>query len=450
MRLLHGREAALAAFRDRRTAQHDPDRRAVVETILDDVRRRGDAALSELGERFDGVRLVRFEVDADDRRAAARGLAPELARAIDASIERVRAFHRRQPAEGFVMAGADGVLGQLIRPLERVGCYVPSGAATLVSSLIMTAVPAQVAGVEEIVVATPPRRDGSVDPALLYAAEALELGPVYRLGGAQAIAALAYGTDSVPRVDKIVGPGSPWVVIAMALVFGEVGIASLPGPTETLVIADGTADPDHVAADLLAQAEHDGAEPVLVTVDEALWGRVEAAMERRLAALPTAATARASLAARGTVAIVADLSAALEVANAYAPEHLCLLVRDPWSWVGSVRHAGGLFVGETSLEALGDYAAGPSHVMPTGGTARYASAINVRDFQRVLPLIALSQAGVDLIGADAVRLARAEGLEAHAQAIELRMRVSADSRSPSSRAADPAVPEGVPDALDRT
>jgi histidinol dehydrogenase len=421
MRILHGREAALAAFRQRRGAQHDPSRRAAVQGILDEVRRGGDAALSDLGERYDGVRLERFAVDDDDRRAAAAGLEPDLARAIDTSIARVRAFHRRQPAEGFLLAGEDGVLGQLIRPLERVGCYVPAGTASLVSSLIMTAVPAQVAGVEEIVVATPPRRDGSVDPALLYAAETLGLGTVYRLGGAQAIAALAYGTESVARVDKIVGPGSAWVVIAMSLLFGEVGIASLPGPTETLLIADDGADPEHVAADLLAQAEHDGAEPVLVTVDASLWPRVEAAIERRLATLPTAATARASLAERGAVVIVDDLPSALAVANAHAPEHLCLLVRDPWSWVGLVRNAGGLFVGASSLEALGDYAAGPSHVMPTGGTARFSSAINVRDFQRVLPLVGLSQAGVDRIGPAAARLARAEGLEAHAQAIEARL-----------------------------
>jgi uncharacterized SAM-binding protein YcdF (DUF218 family) len=269
---------------------------------------------------------------------------------------------------------------------------------------------------------------------------------VYRLGGAQAIAALAYGTESVPRVDKIVGPGSAWVVIAMAQVFGEVGIASLPGPTETLVVADGHADPEHVAADLLAQAEHDGAEPVLVTIDAGLWPRVEAAIERRLATLPTAATARESLERRGAVVFVDDLPAALEVANAYAPEHLCLLVRDPWSWVGAVRHAGGLFVGETSLEALGDYAAGPSHVMPTGGTARFSSAINVRDFQRVLPLIGLSQAGVDEIGAAAALLARAEGLEAHAQA-EARARGPLPGRRIEALAlAGAAQYDGVPSA----
>ena len=421
MRLLHGRQAALQAFRTRRAAQHDPERHAAVAAILADVRRRGDAALADLGERFDGVRLTSFGVDDEAWRAAVAEVEPGLAAAIDTSIERVRAFHRRQSAEGFVVAGPDGVLGQLTRPLERVGVYVPAGAATLVSSLIMSAVPAQVAGVPQVVVATPPRRDGSVDPALLLAAERLGITEVYRLGGAQAIAALAFGTEAVPRVDKIVGPGSAWVVIAMAQVFGEVGIASLPGPTETLVVADDTADPRHVAADLLAQAEHDGAEPVLVTTDLAVWRRVEAELEAQLATLPTAATARASLRERGSVALVADLDEALEVANAHAPEHLCLLVRDPWAWVGAVRHAGGVFVGETSLEALGDYAAGPSHVMPTGGTARFSSAINVRDFQRLVPLVGLSQAGVEAIGPAAARLARAEGLEAHARAIEARL-----------------------------
>lgn len=421
MRLLHGRQAALTAFRARRAAQHDPERHARVAAILDDVRRRGDEALAEYGERFDGVRLRTFAVDREDRARALAELDPALLAAIDLAIERVRSFHRRQPAEGFVADGVDGVLGQLVRPLERVGVYVPAGAATLVSSLIMTAVPALVAGVTRVVVATPPRRDGSVDPALLAAAERLGIDDVVRLGGAHAIAALAYGTASVPRVDKIVGPGSAWVVIAMAQVFGEVGIASLPGPTETLIVADDAADPGHVAADLLAQAEHDGAEPVLVTTDAGLWARVAEELERQLASLPTAATARASLRERGSVALVADLTEALEVANAHAPEHLCLLVRDPWSWVGAVRHAGGLFVGETSLEALGDYAAGPSHVMPTGGTARFHSAINVRDFQRVMPLIGLSAAGVAAIGPAAARLARAEGLEAHARAIESRL-----------------------------
>jgi histidinol dehydrogenase len=433
MREYCGRDAALEHYRDRRSAQHDPDRHRAVAAIIASVRQRGDAALREYSRRFDGFDAETFAVSAADRRAARAAIGPDLVAAIDHSIARVRDFYHRQPSQGFVHADSGGILGQLILPLERVACYVPSGAATLVSSLIMSAVPAQVAGVGSIVVATPPKPDGSVDPALLYAAEALAIGSVYRIGGAQAIAALALGTASIPRVDKVVGPGSAWVVVAMAQLFGEVGIASLPGPTETLIIADDGADPDHVAADLLAQAEHAGAEPVLVTTAPGLWPLVESALERRLATLPTAATARESLQARGSRVLVATLDEAFEVANAFAPEHLCLLIRDPWSHVGRVRHAGGIFVGETSLEALGDYAAGPSHVMPTGGTARFSSALNVRDFQRVVPLIGLSQRGVDEIAAAAARLARAEGLEAHARAIESRAGVSAASAEHAAR-----------------
>ncbi|MDF1521910.1 MAG: histidinol dehydrogenase [Trueperaceae bacterium] len=421
MRFLNGRQAALDAFRHRRSAQTDPARREVVERLLQDVRTRGDAAVFDATERFERARLTAIELPADERRALAAAVAPDLAAAIDRSIARVRAFHEHQPREGFLTVTPEGVLGQLMRPLDRVACYVPSGKATLASSLVMTAVPAQVAGVPDVVVATPPRSDGSVDPAVAYVAEALGLGAVYRMGGAQAIGALAYGTESVPRVDKIVGPGSAWVVIAKALVFGEVGIESLPGPTETLVVADAGADPEHVAADLLAQAEHDDAVPVLVTCERSLWPRVEAALERRLADLPTATTARASLTERGTVVFVEDVAEAIDVANAFASEHLCLLVDDPWAWVGHVRHAGGLFVGASSLEALGDYVAGPSHVMPTGGTARFASAVNVRDFQKVIPVVGLTAAGTRAIGPDAVRFARAEGLEAHAQAVEARL-----------------------------
>jgi len=421
MRLLRGTDAALAAVRDRRPDAADATRRAQVEAVIDDVRQRGDAALMHYGERFDRVRLERFEVDPAVRAAAAASLPTDLRSAIDLSIERVRAFHERQPREAALVPGPDGWLGQVIRPVRRVGVYVPGGQAPLFSSLIMSAVPAQVAGVRSISVATPPRPDGSVAAEILYVAEALGLGPVYRLGGAQAIAALAYGTEQVAPVDVIVGPGSPWVVIAKQLVFGQVGIESLPGPTETLVVADAGADPVHVVADLLAQAEHDGAQPVLVTTSEALWSAVEAELERQLADLPTAATARESVSTRGLVAIVDDVAAAIDVANAYAPEHLCLLVEDPWSWVGAVDQAGGVFVGAYSMEALGDYVAGPSHVMPTGGTARYASALNVRDFQRVMPVVGLAPAALAAIGPAGARLARAEGLEAHARAIEARL-----------------------------
>ncbi|CAN5788465.1 histidinol dehydrogenase [soil metagenome] len=420
MDVIRGTAAALERLGERRSTLQTDARRSTVERVVADVRDRGDEALREYGRRFDGVDLEHVEIDTPSLDALAATLDDELRAAIDLSITRVRAFHERQPSAGFMHHDGDGRLGQLVRPIARVGCYVPSGKAALFSSLVMTAVPAQVAGVEEVVVATPPRHDGSIDPAIAYVVRALSLGSVYRLGGAQAIAALAYGTESVRRVDTIVGPGSPWVVIAQQLVFGQVGIESLPGPTETLVIADADADPTHVAADLLAQAEHDGAQVVLVTTSEALWGAVEAALERSLADLPSAPVARENMAARGVVAIVDDLASALEVSNAYAPEHLCLLVRDPWAALEGVRHAGGVFVGEASMEALGDYVAGPSHVMPTGGTARFSSALNVRHFQRVIPVIGLAPAGAAAIGEAGARMARAEGLEAHARAIEAR------------------------------
>ncbi len=421
MRLLRGLEAALTAVDDRQPDAAHPGRRAQVEAVIDEVRSRGDEALRDFGERFDRLRLERFEVSAEARAAASGAVPGPLRAAIDLSIERVRVFHERQPREAALVPSSDGWLGQVIRPLARVGCYVPAAQAPLFSSLIMSAVPAQVAGVGEIVVCTPPRPDGSVADEILYVAQALGLGAVYRLGGAHAIAALAYGTEQVPRVDKVVGPGSPWVVIAKQLVYGQVGIESLPGPTETLVVADHTADPRHVAADLLAQAEHEGAQPVVVVTREAVWHEVERELERQLADLPTALTARASLATRGLAVVVADVEEALRVANAYAPEHLCLLVEDPWSWVAAVEHAGGVFVGEHSMEALGDYVAGPSHVMPTGGTARHASALNVRDFQRVMPVVGLSARALAAIGPAGARMARAEGLEAHARAIESRL-----------------------------
>ena len=421
MRVLRGTHEALEALRDRQPDSAHPGRRAQVEAVLQEVRAHGDEALRAYGERFDGVSLEEFAVPSEARVAAAASLSAELRRAIDLAIARVRTFHEHQPREAALVPTHDGWLGQVIRPLQKVGCYVPAGQAPLFSSLIMSAVPARVAGVPEVVVCTPPRADGSVAAEILYVAEVLELGHVYRLGGAHAIAALAYGTEQVPRVDIIVGPGSPWVVIAKKLVFGQVGIESLPGPTETLVIADHSASARHVAADLLAQAEHEGAQPVLVTTDEGVWLAVERELESQLTDLPTAATARASIEERGLVVIVEDARSAMTVSNAYAPEHLCLDVEDPWSWVPDVRHAGGVFVGSHSMEALGDYVAGPSHVMPTGGTARFASALNVRDFQRVMPVVGLSPHAVAAIGPAGALLARAEGLEAHARAIEARL-----------------------------
>lgn len=421
MLTLRGLDAALDHLRNRGFAFQERDVQHAVEATIERVRREGDAALIELTERFDGVRLDDVRVPAADVAAAGSAIDPVLRRAIDLSIERVTSYYRQQSDGGFLQQSDGALLGLLVRPLDRVGCYVPGFTAPLFSSLIMTAVPAQVAGVPSITVATPPRGDGSVAPEILYVADALGLDGVIRVGGAQAIAALAYGTESVARVDKVVGPGSRYVVMAKRAVFGAVGIEALPGPTETLVLADESADPGHVVADLLAQAEHDGAQPVLVTTSAELLAALPAEFERALADLPTAATARESLDERAFAVLVDTLAEGLEVANAYAPEHLCLLVADPWALVPGVRHAGGIFVGAHSMEALGDYIAGPSHVMPTGGTARYASFVNLRDFQKVIPLLGLGREVVERIGPAAAAMARAEGLEAHARAIESRL-----------------------------
>ncbi|WP_291425521.1 histidinol dehydrogenase [Deinococcus sp.] len=393
----------------------------VVERIIADVRARGDDALFDWTEKLDGSRPAALEVSAAE--LADAQIAPELHGAIRLAIRRVRDFYEQQPAHGFLNHTPDGALGQLVRPIGRVGVYVPGGLAPLISTLIHTAVPAQVAGVPEIVVTTPPAKDGAVHPAILVAAREIGITQVFKVGGAQAIAALAYGTDSIPSVDKIAGPGNLFVVIAKRMVFGQAGIESLPGPTETLVVADDSADARFVAADLLAQAEHNGAEPVLVSTSREKLLEVQAELEGQLENLPepNRAWARDSVSARMKVVLADDLDEALELANLYAPEHLCLLTRDPWSLLGQVKRAGGVFVGEASMEALGDYVAGPSHVMPTGGTARFMSPVNVRDFQNVISVVGVNEGTLRRIGPAAAVLARAEGLEAHARAIESRL-----------------------------
>ena len=420
MQVLRGYNEAARVFANRGELPDAGARDTVLE-ILGDVRRRGDAAVRDYTERFDGARLGALRVSEADFDRAEDAVPDDLKAAIILSIGRVRDFYCRQPQGGFTWETGGGTLSQLVKPLRRVGVYAPGGSAPLFSTLLMCAVPAQVAGVPEIVVATPPRPDGSVAPEILVTARLLGLQEVYRVGGAQAIGALAYGTETLPRVDKIVGPGNRFVVLAKQLVFGAVGIEALPGPTETLVLADASADPKHVAADLLAQAEHVYAQPVLVTTDEELLARVRAELSRQLETLPTQAAAAEALERRGYAVIVSSLKEGLRVSNLYAPEHLCLLVQNPEAALEGVEHAGGVFVGASSMEALGDYAAGPSHVMPTGGTARFASALNVRDFQKVIPVVNLGPETLAEIGPSAARLARAEGLEAHARAIESRL-----------------------------
>jgi len=394
-----------------------------VRRLLADVRARGDAALRDWTQRIDGVVLENFVVPAEALQSAYAALAPDLRRALHVSIDRVRAFHQKQPMHSWLDWSPDGsALGQIVRPLERVGVYAPGGTAPYPSTLIMCVVPAQVAGVAEIVVATPPGRDGQPAPIILAAAYACGVQTVYRIGGAQAIAALAYGTPSVPRVDKIVGPGNIFVVLAKRHVYGMVDIDSLPGPTETLVIADAGANPALVAADLLAQAEHDTlASAILITPSRSLAEAVQVAVARQMEELPGRTdTIAESLRAQGGIVVCSNLDEAMDLANLYAAEHLCLHVADPWSLAAKVKHAGGIFLGENSYEVLGDYVAGPTHVMPTMGSARFASPLSMRDFTKIISLFALSEGEARAIGQAAQTLAQAEGLTAHAAAVAKR------------------------------
>lgn len=416
-----GRDAALRAVAERRSTSVASEVVEATRAIVEEVRRRGDAALLDFCERFDGVRPNTLRVARESLTSAHEEIDPALVDAMAAAKRRVERYYRQQPAEGFLDASEDGVLAMMVRPVDAVGIYVPGGSAPLFSSLLMTAVPARVAGVPRIVVASPPGSDGSVPAVVRHAAHLMGIDEVIAAGGAQAIAAMAYGTESLPAVDLVAGPGNDYVVTAKRLVFGTVGIDALPGPTETLVVADAFADPVHAAADLVAQSEHPGAEPALVTWSDTAAHAIVDEVDRQISALPDPGEARRSWATRGRVFVVADGDEAMEVANAFAPEHLCLLVEDPWAWLPKVRNAGGVFLGAHAMEALGDYVAGPSHVMPTGSTARFASFVNVRHFQKVVPIVATTGDLVRRIGPAAVTMARAEGLEAHARAILARL-----------------------------
>ncbi|MHB1004482.1 MAG: histidinol dehydrogenase [Chloroflexota bacterium] len=393
-----------------------------VERIAAAVRAQGDAALRDLGRRIDGVEIRDFAVTPAEFAAARDEISPALAEAMRRAATRIESFHRRQLRSSWLDFDGESILGQIVRPLTRVGVYAPGGRAVYPSTLLMQAVPARVAGVPEIVVATPPRGDGRAAAAVLVAAEIAGVSTVYKVGGAQAIAALAYGTESIPRVDKIVGPGNIFVALAKRRLFGVVGIDQVAGPTETMLIADESASPATVAADLLAQAEHDPmASPILLTPSLRLALAVAAEVERQLASLPTRAVAEASLAANGGAVIVESIEQAIALANDYAPEHLCLLVADPWHYLSAVRNAGGIFMGESSPEVMGDYTAGPSHVMPTSGTARFTSAQNTDDFLKITNLVALTEGDFAALAPDAIALAEAEGLFAHAEAIRARL-----------------------------
>ena len=390
-----------------------------VDRILADVRQRGDAALEDWSARIDGVASPQLLVPKSECRGALDQLEPELRSALEQSAERIAAFHRRQPAHSWMHVDEqEGTLGQIVRPLASVGVYVPAGTAPLPSSLLMAAVIAHVAGVESIIACAPTDRStGRIPDVILAAADIAGVDALYALGGAQAIAAMAFGTETIPAVDKIVGPGGLFVTLAKRRVFGTVGIDGLPGPTETVVIADETANPAWVAADLLAQAEHDVlASAILLTPSQDMARAVQEEIGHRLEQLSRDEIIAESLTHRGGAVITPDLNSAVAAANAYAPEHLCLSVHDPWVLVPRIRNAGGIFVGDTSFEVLGDYIAGPSHIMPTEGTARFASPLNVEDFVKRISLIGLTPAASAELSPVAARIADAEGLDAHATA----------------------------------
>jgi histidinol dehydrogenase len=394
-----------------------------VEQILKDVRARGDAALREWSAKLDGRDAPGFRVPEPKLSQALESLPAPQRAALEFAAARIEAFHRCQPLTSWLTHDLGGSLGQIVRPIRRVGMYIPGGTAPLPSSVLMSAIPARVAGVPEIVIVSPPstRNAQHASPIILAACALLGLTEVYTLGGAQAIAALAYGTQSIPAVDKIVGPGNLFVTLAKKQVFGVVGIDGLAGPTETVVIADESARPTWVAADLLAQAEHDVlASAILLTPSRPLAEAVQAEIARQVERLSRAAVIAAALPTRGGAVVTRDLDEAIDLANAYAPEHLCLAVRDPWRWVEKVNAAGGVFLGEHSFEVLGDYVAGPSHTMPTGGTARFASPLNVWDFIHLISLVALDEATARHIGPSAATIALAEGLDAHANSALVR------------------------------
>ena len=393
-----------------------PEVESGARAIVDEVRRRGDAAVRELTERFEGRRLDQLELSRAAWDEAADRVAPDVLRALGRAAERIAAFHERQREVGYELCEAGVRLALRLTPLARVGLYVPGGTARYPSSVLMTAVPARVAGVGEIIMVTP-----GPSPETLAAARLAGVHRVFVIGGAQAVAALAFGTESVPRVDKIVGPGNAWVAAAKRLVFGEVDIDSVAGPSEVLILADDSADARFIAADLLAQAEHDEiACPLLVTTSERLARAVADELARQLVDLPRRKIAEAALRANGAAIIVDQLDEAIAFANRYAPEHLELIVADAARVAERIHTAGAIFVGAFTPEAAGDYMAGPNHVLPTGGAARYASPLGVYDFVKRTTVLEYDAAGLAAQADDIVRLAAVEGLDGHGRSVAIR------------------------------
>ena len=395
---------------------------SVVADIIADVRRNGDRALLAYTEKFDKATLTSLAVTPEEIEEAVAKVDARFLGVLRRAAANIRRFHEKQVRQSFVLNEANGVvMGQRIIPVDRAGLYVPGGTAAYPSTVLMDAIPAKIAGVGEVVMVTPPGKDGKVNPAILAAAKVAGIDRIFKVGGAQAIAALAYGTETIPKVDKIVGPGNAFVAEAKKQVFGAVSIDMIAGPSEILIVSDGASDPRHLAADLLSQAEHDKlASAVLVTDSMDLATAVQAELEVQIPMLERAEIARASIDANGKIIVASDLEAVVEIANEIAPEHLELCVEDPFAYLGKIRHAGSVFMGRNCPEALGDYMAGPNHTLPTGGTAKFSSPLSVDDFVKKMQFTYFTKDALSDLADDVAYFARTEGLTAHAKSAVIR------------------------------
>lgn len=394
----------------------------IVADIIENVKTDGDSALYEYCEKFDKAKLSSLEVTDAEIEEAFNAVEPEFIRIIRTAAENIRRFHERQVRNSFIISEQDGVVtGQKVTPIEKVGLYVPGGTAAYPSTVLMDSIPAKIAGCGEICITTPPSADGKVNPVILAAAKIAGVDRIFKIGGAQAVAALAYGTETVPKVDKIVGPGNAFVAEAKKQVFGTVSIDMIAGPSEILVVADGTCNPDFVAADLLSQAEHDKmASAVLVTDSAELAQKVSESLERRIPQLLRAEIARASIDNNGKIIVADNLLKAIDIANEIAPEHLELCVDNPFDYLDKIKHAGSIFMGKYCPEALGDYYAGPNHTLPTSGTARFSSPLSVDDFVKKSQYTYYTRDALEKVAEDVAFFARKEGLTAHAESAVIR------------------------------
>ena len=394
----------------------------IVAEIIADVRKNGDKALFAYCEKFDKARLAALQVTKEEMEEAVASIDPDFIRILETAAANIRKFHSRQVRNSFIINDEDGILmGQKIIPVDRAGLYVPGGTAAYPSTVLMDSIPAKIAGVRELVMVTPPNAEGKVNPYILAAAYVAGVDKIFKVGGAQAIAALAYGTESIPRVDKIVGPGNAFVAEAKKQVFGRVAIDMIAGPSEILIVADTCSNPKHIAAEMLSQAEHDKlASAVLVTDSEDLAKAVQAELELQIPKLPRAAIARHSIDVNGKIIVAEDLEVAIDIANQLAPEHLELMVDDPFAYLDKIENAGSVFMGRNCPEALGDYFAGPNHTLPTSGTARFSSALSVDDFIKKSQYTYYTRDALRKVAEDVAYFARQEGLEAHARSALIR------------------------------